>query len=84
MHFNNVNYRNEFERLQVELLKAEIEHKKEKAEEQRIANVASRRLHGVSEKIVAAPLPPLGSFGSATGLQPGNPMGMTNNHNSLY
>lgn len=67
MHFNNVNYRNEFERLQIELLKAEVEHKQEKAEEQRIANVASRRIHGVSEKIIAAPSPYVPSFGSATG-----------------
>lgn len=77
MHMNNAIYRNDFERLQVEMLKAEVDLKKEKVEEQRIANIVQRTLHRIPEKILPAPMPaaPAGFWGG---------MPASNNHNSLY
>ncbi|MGL4353212.1 MAG: hypothetical protein ACRCTP_04645 [Aeromonas popoffii] len=77
MDFTNAIHRNDFERLQIELLRAEVSLKKEKAEEQRIANVIQRTLHRIPEKILPAPMP----AAAPTGFWGGQP---ANNHNSLY
>lgn len=79
MDFTSAIHRNDFERLQVELLRAEVSLKREKAEEQRIANVIQRTLHRIPEKILPAPIP--AAAPAPTGFWGGMP---ANNHNSLY